>query len=154
MKPKTRYLDENEIKEYWNNLGDSVSSEMIRLYVLTAMRKSELYKAKVEGDFIVIPNTKNGSDHYIPVNDYIRPYLYLLEKDLPKDIRKTLGSQITLHDLRRSTASLMAHLEIDSIMISRCLNHSLSGVTEKHYIQRKKDDTAKAFEAVGEYLTK
>ena len=140
---------------------------MIRMYLLTAMRRDEIYKASIiddsEGQWIFIPDTKNGKDFFIPIADSMRPYLYLFDEGdkLPQNIRKTLmglsgaiGKEpyVSIHDLRRTTSTLMASLGVDGTIISRCLNHTLTGVTERHYIQRDRGDTLQAFETVGQWL--
>lgn len=184
IQPRENHLNEIEIRKYWQVIesrydnkkyrASTVTLDMVKLYLLTAMRKMELYHAYVddtgEQKYIVIPKeiAKNGKEHSIPVIEAMEPLLYLLDKrgedeeePLPKTIRKTLvglskaidnGTMIALHDLRRSTATLMAHLKIDSVIISRALNHAQKGITEQVYIQRKRDDTVEAFKAVSKYL--
>lgn len=184
IQPRENHLNEMEIRKYWQAIearydnpkfrASTVTLDMVKLYMLTAMRKTELYHAYVddtgEQKYIVIPKevTKNKKEHSIPVIKGMEPLLYLLYKrgddekePLPKTIRKTLvglsdevdnGAMIALHDLRRSTATLMAHLKVDSAIISRALNHTLKGITEQVYIQRKRNDTVEAFQSVSNWL--
>ncbi len=164
QKAREGYLDENEILTFLGAMKGSNSScttlDMIKLYLLTGIRKNELYKAQVQGDFIFIPDTKNGKDLLIPRNKHLDRLVYLFDLDLPWSICKTLthlsksvDKNITIHTLRHTFISLCAHLEIQPSVISRCVNHSSRSITESVYTHRKFDSQVdQAFKAVSLYL--
>lgn len=167
---KDVYLDENEVIIFLNaikshlsvqtNRTSKTTLDMVRLYLLTGIRRNEIYKAQVMDDYIFIPDTKNGKDLWIPRNQYIDKYIYLLGESLPGSIRKTLNTlsksvdkNITIHVLRHTFISLCAFLEIDSPVIARCVNHSSRSITENVYTHRRFDSQVdQAFKAVGSYL--
>lgn len=178
QKARDVYLDEDEVIAFLEAMKDDsptnrmgrTTLDMIKFYLLTGIRRSEIYKAEVNDDFIFIPDTNNGKDLYIPRNQYVDKYLYLFEKDLPGNIRRTLTSlsksvfqdiennileykNITPHVLRHTFISLCAYLEIAPSVIQRCVNHSSRSITENVYTHRKFDTQVdKAFKAVGHYL--
>ncbi len=175
QKAKDIYLDENEVITFLDTIKSRLSIptnrtskttlDMVRFYLLTGIRRNEIYKAQVRAerpDFIFIPDTKNGKDLWIPRNQYIDKYIYLLDSGqmLSGSIRKTLNSlsksvekDITIHVLRHTFISLCAHLEIDPPVIARCVNHSSRSITENVYTHRKFDSQVdNAFKAVGAYL--
>lgn len=64
------------------------------------------------------------------------------------------GGRWTAHDLRRTTGTLMASLGISGDVIDEALNHKIESKVRRVYIRdRRQVDQAKAFEAVGEYLS-
>ena len=163
---RTEYLNEKEVLNYLKAISKSnkpqAHLDMIKFYLLTGVRKGEIYKAKVRDNFIYIPDTKNGRDLLIPRNLLIDKFLYLFKESLTVDIRKTLYSlskeinkkpAITIHSLRHTFISLAAFLEIEPAVIARCVNHSPKGITEAVYTHRRVDiQVDKAFQKVGDYL--
>ena len=63
------------------------------------------------------------------------------------------GGRWTAHDLRRTAASFMAKLGISGDVIDECLNHAIESRVRRTYIRdRRLDDQARAFDALGQYL--
>ena len=63
------------------------------------------------------------------------------------------GGRWTAHDLRRTTATLMARLGVSTDVIDECLNHKLQSKMARVYIQdRRLADQARAFDALGRRL--
>ncbi len=63
------------------------------------------------------------------------------------------GGKWTAHDLRRSTATLMAQLGISADVIDECLNHIIQRRTTRIYVRdRREEDQKRAFEALGARL--
>lgn len=59
----------------------------------------------------------------------------------------------TMHDLRRTAATLMARLGIGSDVIDECLNHMPAGRMVRVYVHdRREADQARAFDALGQRL--
>ena len=149
---KENYLEPKEqLPRFWKTLNksESVTRDILKMYLLTGMRRNEIYKAELKDGLIIIPNTKNGSDHYIPVIPVMPLHLFNIDRDKwTKDCRKTIVRicndadvpVVSIHDLRRTVASLCAYLGIDLGSIKHLLNHSVKGdVTLSHYIQYRAD---------------
>lgn len=67
---------------------------------------------------------------------------------------KLPGGKWTAHDLRRTTGTMMAHLGFPADTINECLNHVTTDRMTKVYIKsRREDDQARAFDAMGRYLS-
>jgi integrase len=63
------------------------------------------------------------------------------------------GGRWTAHDLRRTSATLMARLGFGSDTINECLNHMQSDRMARVYIQdRREADQVRAFDALGARL--
>jgi integrase len=63
------------------------------------------------------------------------------------------GGRWTAHDLRRTAATLMAHLGIATDVIHECLNHKQADRMSLVYIQnRRETEQAIAFDALGKRL--
>lgn len=59
----------------------------------------------------------------------------------------------TAHDLRRTTATLMAGLGVSTDVIDECLNHKLQSKVARVYIRdRRESEQAKAFDELGLHL--
>lgn len=64
------------------------------------------------------------------------------------------GGKWTAHDLRRTSATLMAQLGISTDVIDECLNHKMERRISRVYIQdRREAQQAQAFNALGQKLT-
>lgn len=63
------------------------------------------------------------------------------------------GGKWTAHDLRRTAATVMARLGVSTDVIDECLNHKLQSKVARVYIHdRREEDQARAFEALGRRL--
>jgi integrase len=63
------------------------------------------------------------------------------------------GGKWTAHDLRRTSATIMARLGFSTDVIDECLNHKLQSKVARVYIQdRRRGDQARAFDALGSHL--
>jgi integrase len=63
------------------------------------------------------------------------------------------GGHWTLHDLRRTAATVMARLGISNDVIDECLNHKLESKVARIYIRdRRRDEQQRAFDALGDHL--
>ena len=65
------------------------------------------------------------------------------------------GGRWTAHDLRRTSATLMAELGVSGDVIDECLNHIIESRVRRIYVRdRRRADQAKAFDALGTRLEK
>jgi integrase len=63
------------------------------------------------------------------------------------------GGRWTPHDLRRTTATLMARVGVSTDVIEECLNHKIASKVARVYIRdRRTADQVKAFDALGKLL--
>lgn len=64
------------------------------------------------------------------------------------------GGAWTLHDLRRTAATIMARLGISGDVIDEALNHKIGSSVRRVYVRdRREADQARAFDALGAHLT-
>ena len=138
-RPRERVLTAVELKAIWHALSDDIFSTIVRLLILTGQRRSEVQHFQYADDIITIPadHTKNGKQHGFPAGT---AHQYL-GKDLTfngwgkakKRLDKNSGvTNWTLHDLRRTYATIHASLGTPIHVIERLLNHSsgtFAGVT-------------------------
>jgi integrase len=150
--PKTRdrVLSDNELVAVWR-AGEAMSgnfSKIIRLLVLTGMRRGEC--SKLRGEYInrekrIItlpgPLTKNGKEHQIyygPLTAEILPPTQIgwlfPAKGRPLNpfngfaqpktlVDEKSGVSFRLHDLRRTFSTKLAELRVSPHIIERLLNH-------------------------------
>ena len=157
-----------EFVEAVENLCTQTARDLLFVQLVTGLRDQEAKTLKWEDvDFskrqLTVLGTKNGRDHTIPMADFVFELLkrrsktkghecYVFENrrgngplgSIRKQIlRVTRGTGITFthHDLRRTFATLLSsELKVSDGVISRLLNHSPKGVTEKHYINSSPSD--------------
>lgn len=163
-------LQENNTREVFLTIAQvekiaEKASESVRtaiwIAIYTGMRRGEILKleqAHIRNGLITIPagNTKTLKMRSIPVIEPAKPWL----KKIPLGInfeglksgfqraRKAAGMEhVNFHDLRHSTASLLAHAGIDLHTISKILGHSTTKMSER-YAHIKVDKQKEALEKV------
>jgi integrase len=113
----------------------------IRVAFYTGMRLGELYQVAVEGDLLVLHDTKNGDRRAVPVHPRIRHLLRFLPLTAPKitiqraweRARDAAGLQgVRFHDLRHSAASEMVNAGVDLYTVGKVLGHRDSRSTERY----------------------
>lgn len=142
-----------------------VARDVMMLMLLTGLRPNEAATLKWDNvDFkrkrVVLKDTKNGSDHVIPMTNLIyalfrlreehsdkSPYVFRIKgKDKSRYItsyQKTLNGicdmaevdKVTPHDLRRTFATLLNTLGVGFADVKHLMNHSVKDVTTAVYIQ-------------------
>ena len=132
----------------------------IYLIALTGARKNEICKLKradVKANYISIKDTKNGTDHILPITDEIRwviedatdsaitkksPWLFPRETDSSLAIDGTSKAvkhylkTYTLHDCRRTFITTASELGMAISSIKKLVNHKSQDVTDGYIIQR------------------
>ncbi len=169
---RDRVLDSEEIRRLWFAL-DSMGAQTaaaFRLALLTGQRKSEVLDASwrefdLEKGWWTIPGerAKNHQSHRVPIVavalDILKTLLDAPREDgrlfaqaeqnrhheRMQDIRKTASLEnFEFHDLRRTMATGLAELRVEPVVISKLLNHTLAGVTFKHYLKFEYDEQKRA----------
>jgi integrase len=118
------------------------SRPYIRIAFYSGMRLSELFKAELREDIILLRTTKNGTPRAIPIHPKIRS---AVEKYLPPKIaRSTIQShhlkakrqagydEITFHTLRHSAASEMVNNDVDLYAVGAVLGHKDPRSTKRY----------------------
>jgi len=163
-----------------DKLCTETARDLLFLQLVTGLRDQEAKTLKWEHvDFtkrqFTVLNTKNGQDHALPMANFVFELLerrhkskahetYVFENRQAKNhlgsIRKqimkvTKGTGITFthHDLRRTFATLLSsELKVSDGVISRLLNHSPKGVTERHYINSSPSDYVEIYNKLCELI--
>jgi integrase len=113
----------------------------IRVAFYTGMRLGEMWTVSVEGDRLVLYDTKNGDKRAIPAHRKIKHLLKFLPLTGPKitvqrawerarDAAK-LGP-VRFHDLRHSAASEMVNAGVDLYAVGAVLGHRDSRSTKRY----------------------
>lgn len=132
---RDRILTQAELKAVWKTAGElGTYGNIVRLLILTGQRRTEIASLKAEwitDDIITLPPsiTKNKREHTFPIGEFTRSFLG--HKNTPfdwqrqkKKLDKTSGvTAFTLHDLRRTMASLHAEIGTPIHITERLLNH-------------------------------
>lgn len=150
---RDRVLSEDELRSIWKALGDDEFSDICRLLILTAQRRTEVgglrwSEIDLDRGLISIPpeRSKNNRLHQLPMSSQVRAILERRprrdgcvfgtpeggfsswsEAKAKLDQRLVGVGEFRLHDLRRSAATWMGdRLDIQPHIIEAVLNH-LSG---------------------------
>jgi integrase len=144
--------DLSELIRVWRALDVSIFSDIVRLLILTGQRRTEIgglrwNELDVDMTRIKLPEsrTKNGVPHLVPLSEPAREVvarqyrvvghacLFTIRHDRGFTTwdagKKALDARLpdmepwTLHDLRRSTATGMAHIGVQPHVVEAVLNH-------------------------------
>ena len=146
-KSRDRVLSDGELKTIWKACADDDYGAVLKLLILTGQRASEIAELRwdeVHDEQIVLPaeRTKNGRSHIIPLSEAAAA---IIAKFPQGDRRHVFGRDDTgfqgwakakeridalialphwtVHDLRRTAATRMAELGVQSHIIEAVLNH-------------------------------
>ena len=136
-KSRDRVLNDAELREIWNNLGDDQYGSIVKLLMLTGQRADEIASlrwSEIHDGAIHLPGdrTKNGRPHIIPLSDAAKAILDAQHRRTNDDgglrdlifgvgqrgfwgwsyCKGKLDERIelehwTVHDIRRTVATLM-----------------------------------------------
>ena len=134
--------------EPWNRLT--------MLYLLTGLRNTEPFKAKVEGDDLVIEDTKNNTTHRLPLTDTIKRlygdgFSVKNGRHVTDRLEALTGIHLTPHDLRRTFAAIANHAGVPDYTISMLMNHKKTDITGR-YVGRNRTTMELALITVEEAL--
>jgi len=162
-KERERVLSDEEIKALWPAFEDYgyPFGPLFKALLLTGQRRGEVAGMKcseldLEERVWNLPGerVKNSRPHVVPLAPQVVELLTSLPRFRGDHVFTTTGgdrpvagfsrpkeriaasadvSGWAIHDLRRTAASGMARLKVPSDIISKVLNHSPVGVTQKHY---------------------
>ena len=170
LKPRTSYIPLKDLPLFYKGLSELKHSH-VRLYLelllhtgLRAGEAMQITSSSVSTGVLIITDTKNHSDHHIPLTEWLTDNLIPSLESNPdgfrsNDIRKSLltasqylNYRVTRHDLRRTFASYASEAGCDYLLIKRALNHSISDITAR-YIQTSPKTLSPVFDAVAEIIS-
>ncbi|NQV29375.1 MAG: tyrosine-type recombinase/integrase [Candidatus Marinimicrobia bacterium] len=194
LKKRERYLDENEVRLVVDELshidhpdyakqkvritGPTVA-DFLTLLLFTGLRRDEGARLEwkdvnFDKDYFTIHDTKNRTDHTVPMSTQVRDMLqgrydadekhdqwvfpnrlktgHLQEprKQIER-IAEITGVKFTCHDLRRTFATLADVYGLDHHSIKRALNHKTQDITDQ-YVQTRIERMRPVFDAVAEQI--
>jgi len=176
VKPKEGHIKKNEFPAWWGAVESLASrdiSDLFKFFVLTGLRKSEALDLKWSSvDFkdrsITLLDTKNHNDHTLPLSGYLLELLKRRHLNKPKEaeyvfegkkgrisnirysldrIEKESDVRVTPHDLRRTFASVAAHI-VPAYILKRLMNHATSGDITASYVQATTEDLRESMQKV------
>jgi len=177
---RDRVLTQAELARVLSVLGDDPFSDIVRLLVLSGQRRSEIGSLRwsevdLDRNLIVFPpeRSKNHRQHELPISSQVRA---VLERQPRKnefvfgcrftswaraktalDQRLNGMASWTLHDLRRSAATMMAELGVLPHVIEAVLNHvsgHKSGVAGIYNRAKYADEMRAALQRYGDWIDK
>jgi integrase len=190
IKPRERYLDKKELQkvveelEHANHpqyrdqkirLTSTTVADLLLLLLFTGLRRNEAASLEwedvnMEGRLFVVHDTKNHSDHVVPMSAQIETMFGRRWEEKEEDERwvfpaskgdghiidprkqieiltEITGVKFSIHDLRRTFATLAESYGLDYQTIKRALNHKTQDITAL-YIQTRADKMRHAFDAI------
>ncbi len=164
--PRARVLQESELAA-WKVAVDQLGErqrDFLYLTLYTGLRRNEgreLQRKQIDlaGGVLVIPMTKNGKPHSLPITPMMREILERCcaglkpDDELIKGVSAEHISEMTmrfgsprfmLHDLRKVMATVGEKLELGDAVLRRILNHTApkTDVLHRHYVGLNEGDVA------------
>ncbi|RDI37193.1 integrase family protein [Aquicella lusitana] len=194
IKLRSNYIQPHQLKAWWDAVwalkndptrGSTQDRESVRDYLLvllfTGLRREEALSLtwdniNFESKTLKIFDTKNRSDHELPLSNFLFNLFMRRKKDntcnwvfpgsgklgriidprkLMQKVEETSGISFTSHDMRRTFASIVNMLgdSISYYTVKRLLNHKSSDVTAG-YIQHNPEKLREAMQAVSDFILK
>jgi integrase len=139
VRKRERVLTDEELRNIWTALDDSDFSNIIRILILTGLRRGEVAHISVTGNTLTIPAayTKNKREHNIPIGEFTKQYARPIAfngwgKSKARLDEASGVTDWTIHDLRRTFATAHQRLGTPVHITEKLLNHvsgTFSGVT-------------------------
>ena len=129
--PRESKLSMEQLPIVWEAALPDHWGSWLRFALLTGMRKSETKRAFVQGDELVVENTKNHSNLRLPMTDAIEASFFDYShiscfKPLTKHLLAETEIHATPHDLRRTFANVARIAGIQQNTLSWLMNHRSS----------------------------
>jgi integrase len=181
---RERVLGDEELRLLWRGLPDNDYGRIVRLLLLTAMRRAEVAELRwQEIDFdtqtILLPGqrVKNGNGHRVPMS----PAVHAILAGQPRrsdfvfssrradnfngwanakrelDEKVPLTAPWVLHDLRRTAATRMADLGVHPHIVEAVLNHTgghKAGIAGVYNHARYEPEKSAALNLWADHVTK
>lgn len=175
--PRARKLNESGLPQWFKAVNSlpEMQRDYLRLMLLTGLRKNEgsgirRKDVDLDGGVLVIPETKGGKPHSLPITEPMREILKRRCDGLEGDARLFEGlaadhvtemaeragaPAFTLHDLRKLLASAGARLGVGDAILRRILGHApkRGDVLHRHYVSLSDEDIANPLARLQNALT-
>ncbi len=175
---RTGHLEPHQIGAWWRAteaLQDS-ARDYLRAMLLTGLRSSEAINLRwadvdIEGRTLTVRNTKNGTDHTLPVGAWLtamiaaRPrhneFVFSSERGRPTNRRGGIdkaaelsGLDIQKHDLRRTFLTVADAVDVPFFALKALVNHKSGsgGDVTAGYIQTSTERLRKPMQAIESYI--
>jgi integrase len=179
---KKRIIKKDQLKA-WHEAVEALTNEPAKVYFLLAVymgfRSNELLTLKwsdvdMKGESIELKNTKNGSNHLLPIPMALMPYVTALQAttggfrwvfagknpakhiDQPRHQMKAViessGVEFSPHDCRRTFATIAEAVSLPMTMIKRLMNHVTTNDVTGGYIVTEEETLREAINKVASYI--
>jgi len=170
-------LPNHKINSIRNNISSTVT-DYLTFILFTGLRQSEAAgllwdDVDFNNNIFTVRDTKNHTDHTLPLTDSMSSLLenrlaksnsiFVFSGNNPdkaivnpykqiKKVREDSGVHFTMHDLRRTFATIADSLDIQHHIIKRLMNHSNNDVTIKHYVQPSIERLREPMKRISDYI--
>ena len=164
--------------ESWDTMAKKVGDYLL-LTLLTGLRRSEAANLQwqhinFKSRTLTVPDTKNHSDHILPLSrqlqvllearqahstgsafvfsgeNVLRP-LHEPRYQMERVIRDS-GVRFTMHDLRRTFATIAEGLDLSHYALKRLLNHRITGDVTAGYIGKSTDRLREPMQRISDFV--
>lgn len=186
VKPRDRVIEPDQLEAWFKGVLALRKNEAIRDYllllILTGLRKNEAAgllwdDINFQKGFLTVRDTKNGTDHIVPLTSQIRCILKRLECDRISNgtfvfesrsksgyitsteshiqaVIKESGVPFDLHDLRRTFTTIAGQI-LPELVVKDLINHrSKADITQRHYTKFGLPERTEALERLNEHILK
>ncbi len=184
MTPRERVLDDDELRDLLSYCRDNPDrfTWIVQLLVFTGQRKGEIANLEwqdIDGKHLVLPGrkTKNRREHVLPLGKHALELLNQIEggatyvfgtsiedkpfngfgKSTKRMLTETELSHFTLHDLRRTFATIHAKIGTPVHVTEKLLNHAsgtISGVAAVYNRHSYQQEMKAAVAEYDKYIAK
>jgi integrase len=172
---REKTLTDDELRAVWTAAEETNNTlgPLVRFILLTATRRNEaahMRRSEISGDLWTVPAARNKGkrDHVVPLSKAAQSILgampvigdtFVFTHDGTRPINgfsrfKTKLEQLsgvvgwTIHDLRRTSRSLMSRAGVSADIAERCLGHVIGGVRAVYDRHSFLEEKRAAFEAL------
>jgi integrase len=179
---KDRVIPSSQLQT-WHEAVDGLTNQKAKVYLFTALymgfRSSELLALEwshvdIKAESITLYDTKNGTNHRLPIPRALLPYIkglhgltgscaWVFAGDKPdramaipakpiKTVIKTSGVEFSPHDCRRTFATIAEAVNLPMSMIKRLLNHVTNNDVTGGYIVTEEETLRVAINKIADYI--
>lgn len=179
---RNRVIPSNKLQD-WHGAVDSIKNQKAKVYLFMllymGMRSTEALSLQwdcvdLEGKKLTLIDTKNGTNHTLPIPNVISPMLKMLKQEtgasvwvfasddpdkhiwVPKKqislVIQQSGVEFSSHDCRRTFATIAEAVNLPMTMIKRLMNHTTSNEVTGGYIITEEETLREAINKVATYI--
>ncbi len=160
------------------SLDNPLTRDYFLLVLLTGLRRQEALDLRWEhvdltGRTLTVADTKNHQDHTLPLSDYlleiltslkvkaVGPYVFESTKGRLQNLRYAMekvinhsGVEFTIHDLRRTFATVADSLDIPGYAVKALLNHKTGTDVTAGYVVINVERLRDPMQRITDYILK